>query len=158
MVIQLKVTHAKKMRIEIRWQIHISWNSWSMLLLTFGKTCRRFNKGQCLGPLTGWSSNVHEVTISLHDMGFYMSLCIRSIPSISYLHPTLGVWFAISLYLRGSLTTWRSSSTKNKQRLVTEKKTCKSWKQTWQSYGELVWLAIRTSILQIFLLYTCYTI
>lgn len=31
-------------------------------------------------------------------------------------------------------------------------------KQTWQSYGELVSLARRTSILQIFLLYTCYTI
>ena len=92
------------------------------VIMDICKPCRRFNKGQCLGPLAAWSSNVHEVTIGLHDMGFYMSLWMQSIPSISYLHPTLGVWFAISLYLRGSLTIWRSSSTKNKQRLVTEKK------------------------------------
>ena len=132
MVIQLKVTHSKKMRIEIRWQINISWNSWSMLLLTFVNRSAGLTRGNALGH---WPVDLPMfmklllvyMTWSLHDMGFYMSLCMQSIPSISYLHPTLGVWFAISLYIRGSLTTWRSSSTKNKQRLVTEKKTCNSW-------------------------------
>lgn len=49
MVIQLKVTHSKKMRIEIRWQIHISWNSWSMLLLTFVKRAAGLTRGNALG-------------------------------------------------------------------------------------------------------------
>lgn len=104
------------------------------VIIDICKPCRRFNKGQCLGPLTGWSSNVHEVTISLHDMEStwhgILHVIVDTVYSIDIL-PSSHPWSMIF----GSLTTWRNSSTKNKQRLVTEKKTCKSWNKP----GNLIW-------------------